>query len=185
MVAPQVIEAFQYAFDQTPVARYDDAMVPIHRRLFRGPNTWPDADALPGFRPTVDELTSVYHSLTRELGHLICESLGEDPSAIDEIFDWDNPDLAASLSHNFSMARVKPELRDAVEQEYTKEVSKITGAHIDGPPFVALLVNDRLVPATPAIQIVTAKLTLIRASSQSWTAGDRSRRPVDRRSRDM
>eukprot|EP01043_Picozoa_sp_COSAG02_P098399 COSAG02_NODE_34556_length_482_cov_0.812010_1_plen_140_part_10 len=140
MVPLQVIEAFQYAFDQVPVARYDDATVPIHRRLFRGPNTWPDADALPSFRPTVDELTSVYHSLTHEIGHLICESLGEHPTAFDDIFDWNDPYLAASLSRNFSMARVKPELRDAVEQEYTKDESKITGAHIDGPPFVALLV---------------------------------------------
>ena len=141
----QVIEAFQYAFDQAPVARYDDLTVPIHRRLFRGPNTWPDADALPGFRPIVEELTLIYHSLTHELGHLICESLGEDPSCFDEIFDWDDPDLAASLSRNFSMARVKPELRNAVVEEYEKETSKITGAHIDGPPFMALLVNDRLV----------------------------------------
>ena len=135
----QVIEAFQYAFDQPPVAAHDDPTVPIHRRVFRGenslpvflpdrvdtslatwparsarsthihrgisdssclllpfpdcpaacndpgPNTWPDSAALPGFRPVVKELTSAYHSLTHELGHLICESLGEDPANFDAV----------------------------------------------------------------------------------------------------
>ena len=39
----QVIEAFQYGFEQEPLCQYDDKTQPIHRRLFRGPNTWPDA----------------------------------------------------------------------------------------------------------------------------------------------
>lgn len=72
--------------------------------------------------------------------------------ALLQIFDFEDPDLAASLSHNFSMARVKPELREAVEAEYLKESSSITGAHIDGPPFVALLVNDR-----PGLQVIGAE----------------------------
>lgn len=37
----QVIEAFQYAFDQPPVAAHDDPTVPIHRRVFRGENSLP------------------------------------------------------------------------------------------------------------------------------------------------
>lgn len=124
----QVIEAYQYAFDQPAVAAHDDSTVPIHRRVFRGascaspaallssqrvilsrtrawlppyssshcsvpascictpgPNTWPDSNALPGFRPLVQELTAAYHSLTHELGHLICESLGEDPASFDAV----------------------------------------------------------------------------------------------------
>jgi hypothetical protein len=134
----QVIEAYQYAFHQEAEAAHDDPSVPIHRWLFRGPNTYPDPAALPGFLPTVDELTGVYHRLTHKLGHLICESLGEDrarphfhfipklltysaplflkrqcdrtpgedPAHFDAIFDFDKPDLAASLSHNWSMARI-------------------------------------------------------------------------------
>ena len=43
------------------------------------------------------------------------------------------------------MARVKPDLRQKVAEEYAKETSRITGAHIDGPPFMALLMNDRFV----------------------------------------
>ena len=32
----QVIENFQYGFEQEPVCAYDDTSQPIHRRLFRG-----------------------------------------------------------------------------------------------------------------------------------------------------
>ena len=32
----QVIEAFQYGFEQEPICEHDDKSQPIHRRLFRG-----------------------------------------------------------------------------------------------------------------------------------------------------
>jgi isopenicillin N synthase-like dioxygenase len=87
-----------------------------------------------------------------------------------QIFDRGDPDLAASLSHNFSMARVKPELREKVEAEYSKEQSSITGAHIDGPPFVALLMNDR-----PGLQVIGAEGRWIDAPVTCRTApGDYS-----------
>ena len=35
----QVIENFQYGFEQEPVCAHDDVTQPIHKRLFRGPNT--------------------------------------------------------------------------------------------------------------------------------------------------
>ena len=78
----QVIEAFQYSFEQEPLCDYDDKTQPIHRRLFRGPNTWPDADYLPGFRPLIDDLNKRYHHLTHLLGEAIVESLGENLSLI-------------------------------------------------------------------------------------------------------
>ena len=43
----QVIENFQYGFEQPPLAPHDDPSVPLFKRLFQGPNTWPDADTLP------------------------------------------------------------------------------------------------------------------------------------------
>lgn len=49
----QVIEAFQYGFEQEPLCEYDDKTQPIHRRLFRGPNTWPDAESLPDRKSVV------------------------------------------------------------------------------------------------------------------------------------
>ena len=59
---------------------------------------------------------------------------------------------AASLNHNFSLADVSEENRKFVFQEYEKDRSRKTGAHIDGPPFVALLINDR-----PGLQVVAAE----------------------------
>ena len=47
----QVIENFQYGFEQEPLCAHDDKSQPIHKRLFRGPNTWPKTDSLPGFQP--------------------------------------------------------------------------------------------------------------------------------------
>jgi len=134
------------------VAAHDDKSVPIYKRLFRGPNTWPDAKDVPGFRPAIEELTQVYHSLTHELGHLICECLGESTDQFDEIFKFDDPDLAASLNHNFSMEHIAPNLREKVVKEYAKHQSKVTGSHIDGPPFVALLINDK-----PGLQVVAGE----------------------------
>ena len=63
---------------------FDDKTQPIHRRLFRGPNTWPDAKSFPGFKPLIDDLNGRYHRLTHLLGEAIVESLGQDVSAFHE-----------------------------------------------------------------------------------------------------
>ena len=148
----QVIEAFQYGFEQEPLCEHDDKTQPIHKRLFRGPNTWPDPEELPGFRPLIDDLNSRYHRLTHLLGEAIVESLGEDVSAFHEYFDFEDPDLAASLNHNFSLEAFAEKDRDKVKKEYEKFNSNRVGAHIDGPPFIALLINDR-----PGLQVVAAE----------------------------
>ena len=62
-------EAFQYGFEAAPLAAHDDTSVPIHKRLFRGPNTWPDARSVGSdFKDSVDYLTQKYHELTHKLG---------------------------------------------------------------------------------------------------------------------
>jgi isopenicillin N synthase-like dioxygenase len=141
-------EAYQYGFDQEKIADHDDKTVPIYKRLFRGPNTWPDAHKFPDFKPTVDDLTDRYHRCTHDLGHLICESIGADTAKFDHLFPFEDPDLAASLNHNFGMAGVPPEYHDKVKAEFAKPFSPHTSTHIDGPPFIALLVNDR-----PGLQV--------------------------------
>ena len=148
----QVIEAFQYGFEQDPLCDHDDKTRPIHHRLFRGPNTWPDDKSLPGFRPLIDDLNDRYHRLTHELGEAIVESLGEDVSAFREYFDFKNPDLAASLNHNYSLEAFEKKDQANVRREYKKFSSEKVGAHIDGPPFIALLINDR-----PGLQVVAAE----------------------------
>ena len=148
----QVIENFQYGFEQEPLCAHDDKSQPIHRRLFRGPNTWPQADTLPGFRPLIEELNLVYHQLTHQLGELIVESLDEDPAEFRKYFDFDDPDLAASLNHNYSMDVFAEDAQESVRASYAQFDSKNVGAHIDGPPFVALLINDR-----PGLQVVAGE----------------------------
>lgn len=148
----QVIENFQYSFEQEPKCAYDDKSYPIHDRLFRGPNTWPQTDTLPGFRPLIEELNLVYHKLTHSLGELIVESLGEDPAEFRKYFDFDDPDLAASLNHNYGLDVFAEDVQADVRAWYDKFDSKNVGAHIDGPPFVALLINDR-----PGLQVVAGE----------------------------
>jgi isopenicillin N synthase-like dioxygenase len=148
----QVIENFQYGFEQEPVCAHDDESQPIHKRLFRGPNTWPKTDSLPGFRPLIEELNMTYHRLTHLLGELIVESLGEDPADFRKYFDFDDPDLAASLNHNFSLDVFAQEEQGNVQEWFAKFDSKNVGAHIDGPPFIALLINDR-----PGLQVVAGE----------------------------
>ena len=148
----QVVEGFQYGFDEDAMCAHDDAAHPIHERFFRGPNTWPEPESVPGFRPAVEELNHAYHNLTLQLGELIVESLGEDPGEFRHYFNRDEPYLFASLNHNFSLDAIAPDLRDSVRAEYAKFNSPLTGAHIDGPPFVALLINDR-----PGLQVVAGE----------------------------
>lgn len=148
----QVIEAFQYGFEQEPLCAHDDRSRPIHERLFRGPNTWPADERLAGFRPAVEELNLAYHKLTHELGELIVESLGEDPAEFRKYFIFDDPDLAASLNHNYSLDVFDEETQAQVRSWYEKFDADNVGAHIDGPPFMALLINDR-----PGLQVVAGE----------------------------
>ena len=148
----QVIESFQYGFDEEPVCAHDDESHPIHERFFRGPNTWPESETLSGFKPMLEDLNQAYHRLTLQLGELIVESLGEDPKEFREYFNLDEPYLFASLNHNFSLDAITADKRESVIDEYKKFNSPLTGAHIDGPPFLALLINDR-----PGLQVVAGE----------------------------
>ncbi|HIG43376.1 MAG TPA: isopenicillin N synthase family oxygenase [Gammaproteobacteria bacterium] len=148
----QVIESFQYGFDEKPLCAHDDESQPIHERFFRGPNTWPESTTVPGFKPMLEDLNLAYHGLTLQLGELIVESLGEDPAEFRQYFNLEEPYLFASLNHNFSLDAIAADKQDFIREEYKKFASPVTGAHIDGPPFVALLINDR-----PGLQVVAGE----------------------------
>ena len=148
----QVVEGFQYGFEEEPVSAHDDESHPIHERFFRGPNSWPEPETVPGFRPMIEELNQAYHNLTLQLGELIVESLGEDPAEFRKYFNREEPYLFASLNHNFSMDAISADNQDLIRAEYAKFNSTVTGAHIDGPPFLALLINDR-----PGLQVVAGE----------------------------
>lgn len=145
-------EAFQYGFEEEPVAPYDARDVPIYKRVFRGPNTWPDEKRFPNFRPSIEELRGKYHRLTHDIGHLVCESIGVEGEQFDEYFHLDDPDLGASLNRNFGTSVIPPEHMENVRNEYAKIKSGKTGTHIDGPPFCALLINDK-----PGLQVVAGE----------------------------
>ena len=90
-------------------------------------------------------------SSQRRIRRLIVESLGEDPAEFRKYFDFADPDLAASLNHNFSLDVFADDAQQEVREAYAQFDSK-TGAHIDGPPFIALLINDR-----PGLQVVAGE----------------------------
>ncbi len=115
-------------------------------------SAWPADERLAGFRPAVEELNLAYHKLTHELGALIVEPLGEDPAEFRKYFIFDDPDLAASLNHNYSLDVFDEEMQVQVRSWYEKFDAKKVGAHIDGPPFMALLINDR-----PGLQVVAGE----------------------------
>ena len=86
------------------------------------------------------------------MGEAIVESLGEDPAVFHQYFDFDEPDLAASLNHNFSLDAFDEKAKALVRSSYEAFDSQNVGAHIDGPPFIALLINDR-----PGLQVVAGE----------------------------
>ena len=161
----QVIENFQYGFEQEPVCAHDDDSQPIYKRLFVGPNTWPKTDEMPDFKPVIERLTHTYHELTHQLGELIVESLGEDPAEFRYYFDRDEPYLAASLNHNYSLDVFSDEAKSMVRDSYANFDAENVGAHIDGPPFVALLINDR-----PGLQVVAGEGDWVNAPVTCRTA---------------
>ena len=169
----QVIEAFQYGFEQESLCDYDDKSQPIHRRLFRGPNTWPEDESLPGFRPLIDELNDCYHRLTHELGEAIVESLGKVLThsmniLILTIRIWLRVLIIILVIHAFAEKD-----RENVRKEYQKFTSDKVGAHIDGPPFIALLINDR-----PGLQVVAGEGQWIDAPVTCQTAPGEYHVPV-------
>eukprot|EP01063_Lacrimia_lanifica_P034812 TRINITY_DN6524_c2_g1_i1.p1 TRINITY_DN6524_c2_g1~~TRINITY_DN6524_c2_g1_i1.p1 ORF type:complete len:402 (+),score=135.74 TRINITY_DN6524_c2_g1_i1:88-1293(+) len=167
-------EAYQYGFDRTPVAPPDDASVPLYKRVLRGPNSYPDAAALPGFKSAVDYLEDKYHQLTHDLGYLICESLGVPAAEFDKYFDKENPSLVASFNHNYGMGALTEANQKFVKAEFAKHVSKHTGAHIDGNPFLALLIND-----SPGLQVVAGAGRWIDAPVTCARAGRAAGFPQD------
>eukprot|EP01046_Picozoa_sp_COSAG06_P086377 COSAG06_NODE_32982_length_497_cov_0.751256_1_plen_61_part_10 len=59
--------------------------------MFFGPQTWPDEQALPEFRGAIENLCESYLELHHALGEIICEILGAEAGAYDQLFDRANP----------------------------------------------------------------------------------------------
>jgi len=147
-------EAFQYNAPHLPVCDPLDTSEHIYRRVFRGPNTWPDSAHFPSFRSNMRELMGKYHDLSHKLGRLMLEAIGviDVEKSFRQYFDYDDSDSFGSLNHNLGLGCVHPEIRDFMRAEYAKLESNYTGAHIDGPPLLALLMND-----TPGLQVVAGE----------------------------
>jgi len=158
-------EVFQYGFDRKPVSAHDDPAEHIFKRVFTGPNTWPDEEKFPGFRPSVEYLTDKYHRLTHDLGYCICEAVGLGGDEFKQHYDFEDPYLAGSLNHNLGRTWLSPEMEEKCAEEFAKPNSELTGAHIDVPPFVALLINDR-----PGLQVIAGENRWINAPVTCRTA---------------
>ena len=81
--------------------------------------------------------------------------------------------MAASLNHNYGLHLGLLQHKHPVRQEYQKFSSDKVGAHIDGPPFIALLINDR-----PGLQVVAAEGEWIDAPVTCRTASGDYHVPV-------
>ncbi|ABN66860.2 Naringenin 3-dioxygenase [Scheffersomyces stipitis CBS 6054] len=58
---------------------------PIYRNI-EGPNLWPDASAIPGFRPTITDYIAKMTNLSSHFRDLVLEAIGLEPSALDSYF---------------------------------------------------------------------------------------------------
>ena len=125
------------------------------------------------YKPLIEQLTEVYHQLTQQLGELIVESVDEDPAEFRRYFDLKEPYLAASLNHNYSLEVFSDEAKKAVRDSYARFDADNVGAHIDGPPFIALLINDR-----PGLQVVAGEGDWVNAPVACRTASGEYDVPV-------
>ena len=72
----------------------------------------------------INDLNDRYHNLTHELGEAIVESLGEEVGAFREYFNFDDPDLAASLNHNYSIDAFAEEAQFDFVGQYLDALTK-------------------------------------------------------------
>lgn len=129
-------EAYQFGRDATT---HEDPSTPVWHKMLRGPNIWPkDRDQL----LPVKELFERYFPLARELGHLITQLLGVPPERYDRYFAETDPDFIAAMNHSLA-AEEYPEADRRMMAEALAKNAPGTGAHIDGAPFVSLLIFDQ------------------------------------------
>lgn len=134
-------EAFQFGREEPSDT---DPAIPIWHRMRRGPNLWPE---VPGFRETITELWDRYHPVCRELGHLICELLQVEEDRYDRYFLKEDPEYIAAINHTVAPS----ELDEAFRQKVAKDLESVAGngAHIDGAPFISMLINNE-----PGLQVL-------------------------------
>lgn len=161
----QKLEAFQYSLE-LPGGHHDDPNLPLWTKIGYGPNLWPDPSALPGFRPAVEVLRTRYLKLGHELCRAICESLGHE-NEFEKYFDVEQPVFVASANHNYGPGLLERQTRSEVKEQYEHASTADTdswvfetlgrgGAHVDGPPFITMLIADK-----PGLQVLVRKDTWV------------------------
>lgn len=133
------MEAYHFGYDQ-PVETNPNA--PLWKRVLNGSNQWPDANALPQFRPVIEEYHNRCESFGRTLGKHLCRMLGAPESYFTRYFEdvQDSTDLyrLATLNHYFPLEEVKPERRIELEKGYVRGLN----AHRDDSNMISLLIQD-------------------------------------------
>jgi isopenicillin N synthase-like dioxygenase len=155
-----LIETYQFGPDLEPaVADHTDQSEPIWKRMFHGPQTWPNEQALPEFRGTINNLTQSYLDLHHMLGELICEILGAPQEAYGELFDREHPIPLAFVGRSYSLSHVHRgglatnrrgvKSGDEGVRQMQENIAKGAGAHVDITPMMALLTMD-----APGLQVL-------------------------------
>lgn len=125
-------EAFQFG-PELPAKL--DLTLPVWQRISQGPNLWPeDRD----FKETILDLHQRMGDLEKRLGHLICEMLDVAPAKYEHYFE--RGDYIASMNHMHAATEFTDEEQTQILRD---QQGKGGGAHVDGAPFVTLLIADQ------------------------------------------
>lgn len=129
-------EAYQYGPEQPALL---DTALPAWKRMIQGPNQWPDLEDAKDFKQVILALHHNFGELEKQLGHLICEML-EVPAAKYEHY-FEGGDYIASMNHMHAAAEFTDKERAQISRD--QHGMRGGGAHVDGAPFVTLLIADQ------------------------------------------
>lgn len=133
------IHAIHFGYDHE---EFTDKSVPLWKRILQGPNQWPDAKALPNFRPVITEYFDRCESLGRQLMKDVVKMLGVDVSYATRYFEdvADPTDLSryATINHYPPVHEIPEERRIELEQGYIRGIQ----AHRDDFNLITMLIQD-------------------------------------------
>lgn len=136
------------AFQLGPEKVSPPPSAPIHHRMLRGANLWP-TEEVPELERNISTLHTRYIGLARDLGALICEMLAVDHQIYESFFELcDPPDYIAAMNLNPPPSSYSVPYRAQVEAALAEP--RGAGAHVDGAPFVSLLIADQ-----PGLEVVS------------------------------
>merc|ERR1711871_1274951 len=102
---------------------------------------WPDQLDAKDFKDTLLDLHQNLGKLEKQLGHLICELLQVKHNEYERYFEGGY--YIASMNHMHASSEFSERERQAIIEDQHKNGKKSAGSHVDGAPFVTLLIADQ------------------------------------------